>query len=89
MGDSAVYVGYGPESENSTKVTLVSMEIMDKSICNYIYAPKNVRADERQLVKNELPNNFQDQRKAFKNIIDDYDTVHGLLYKKLEFLCQI
>ena len=62
MGDSAVVVGYGPETTESTGLNQIRQKIEPQWVCDGLYTPENVDITKRDNVRNQvdrdLPNLF-------------------------------
>ena len=60
MGDFAELIGYGPETDDSTDLNLITKRIEDRLTCDFLYNPDNVGFDKRDRVLADLPNDFND-----------------------------
>ena len=65
MEYSAVLVGYGPETDDSSKLNQIKHKIEPTYVCNGLYLPENSaitkRENIRSLVARDLPNLFNDK----------------------------
>ena len=65
MEDSAVLVGYGPETDNSTKLNQIKQTIEPTYFCSGLYLPENSAITKRESIKSliakDLPNLFNDE----------------------------
>ena len=62
MGDSAVVVGYGPETTETTGISQIRQKIEPQWVCDGLYTPENAAITQRDDIKiqvdRDLPNLF-------------------------------